>query len=206
MNELKVGFGDLTASELHTFGGSVHHALSTGNGLIYFGTVDPPPADVLIATTNYGDALALQDSVSATETRKAYRKALINILQRVAASCELIADGNRQMLVDSGFELRKTPEHSHLPPAKPENLRLKAGPLSGGIVAKVSPVIHADSYELQTTADPVGGPWSASTTHTNSQNMAKTGLTPLTMIYARVRAVGSNGPGEWSDVAQVAVL
>ncbi len=206
MNELKTGFGRKSADGLRTFGGSVHHALSTGDGLTYFATVDPTPADVLTATTNYGDALDLADSKNATQARASTRKELIHVLQRVAADCELIADGNRMMLVASGFELRKAPEHSHLPPAKPGNLRLKAGPLSGGIVAKVAPVTHADSYEMQTTADPVNGPWSASTPHTNSQNMAKTGLTPLTRIYVRVHAIGANGPGEWSDVAQVAVL
>ncbi len=98
------------------------------------------------------------------------------------------------------------PEHSHLPPVKSENLHLKAGPIFGGIVAKVAKVEHADSYELETTGAPVNGPWSASSTHTNSQHMSKTGLTPLTMIYARVRAIGANGPSEWSDVAQVVVL
>ncbi len=33
MNELKTGFGNLKDNDLRTFGGSVHHALSTGDGL-----------------------------------------------------------------------------------------------------------------------------------------------------------------------------
>ncbi len=206
MNELKVGFGEMPDDPLHTLGLSVHTALSTGQGAIHFAAVSPTAAAVLTAANNFGDTLALENSPSATATRKARRAELINELQRVAASCELIANGNREKLAFSGFQFRKTPEYTHLPPAKPDNLRVKAGPLSGGIVAKVSPVDRAESYELQTTGDPVAGPWSASASYTNSQKMEKTGLTPLTRVYTRVRAISSNGPGEWSDIAEVVVL
>jgi hypothetical protein len=206
MNELKVGFENTPDDQLHTFGLAVHTALSTGDGAVHFANVSPTAAAVLTAAQAFGSALALEDSPSATVTRRARRAELINVLQRVAASCELIADGNREKLAFSGFEFRKTPVQTDLPPAKPENLRLKAGPLSGGIVAKVSPVDRAESYELQTTSDPVDGPWSSATPQTNSQKLEKTGLTPLTRAYARVRAISSNGPGEWSDIAEVVVL
>ncbi len=206
MNELKIGFVRMPVHELSGLAHGVSHALTTLPGSADFASVNPPAAAIMTAISEYDAALALETSKSATQLRKARRKDLINILQRVAASCELIANGDRVMLSHSGFEFRKKTERTHFPPAKPENLRLKTAPLSGGIIAKVEPVASAGSYEMQTTADNINGPWSPSSTHTNSQNMTKTGLPPLTIIFVRVRAIGSNGPSEWSDIAQIAVL
>ena len=76
-----------------------------------------------------------------------------------------------------------------------------AGDLDGEIDVQHDPVSGAKTYEVQlTTVDPVAGPWVTKCTPTTSRCSIQN-LTSGQRVWVRSRALGVNGPGNWSDPA-----
>jgi hypothetical protein len=119
----------------------------------------------------------------------------------VAKAVESEAKGDPVMLAASGYPLASEGVVSSGPPGQVKNLSLTAGDNPGRLDVGFDPEDLAKTYEVQiTTVDPVNGPW---VTHC-SQTASKceiTGQTSGQRLWARARAIGSNGPGAWSDPA-----
>ena len=119
----------------------------------------------------------------------------------VAKAVESEAKGDAVMLAASGYPLAADSTASTQPPGQVKNLALTAGDNPGTLDATFDPEDFAKAYELQiTTVDPVAGPWVTHCSQTASR-CEITGQTSGQRVWARARAIGSNGPGPWSDPA-----
>lgn len=109
-------------------------------------------------------------------------------------------------------------EHPHLleafgvPPEKvrksntpiltsPGNVRVVHGKVSGEIVLRVEPVKGAKSYDISCCiGDPsIEANWRHCGVGTRASHLVAEGLTPGTVYWFRVRAIGANGKGPWSQ-------
>jgi hypothetical protein len=117
----------------------------------------------------------------------------------VAAAVESEAKGDAVMLTASGYPLAADPVQTTTPPAQVQNLNVTAGDDDGELDATWDPTTLAKSYEVQTAAAPAG-PWTTAAQPTASR-ASLPGLTSGQRGWVRVRAIGSKGPGAWSDVA-----
>ena len=82
----------------------------------------------------------------------------------------------------------------------PQELATSMNENPGAIDWQCHPEAGADFYELETTVDPVHGPWLRQESSTRSRGTI-TGLPSGTRIYLRVRANGARGAGPWSEVS-----
>ena len=114
--------------------------------------------------------------------------------------------GDPSMLEATGYELRNPIIRSGvngLPDAPV--LTLKRGKVSGVILASVKREKNVGAFEVQVAiGDPnVPANWKTAVTSKNARSIAINDLTPGTLYYFRVRAIGSKGPGAWSDIASI---
>jgi hypothetical protein len=82
----------------------------------------------------------------------------------------------------------------------PQELTTSMGDNEGELDWSVQPVRGAATYEIETTANPVTGPWKRQESSTRSSGTI-TGLPSGVRHYVRVRANGPKGPGPWSDIS-----
>jgi hypothetical protein len=120
-----------------------------------------------------------------------------------------VANGDPVIVEKSGFPSYQTGQPADpTPPAAPSDLRLRAGDLSGEIVARYRPAREKSFNEVQKcTGDPA--------VEANWEHAAMVGggkatigsLTPGALIWIRVRTCGLKGVmGAWSDPAQIRVV
>ena len=206
MNELNVGFSEYSGAALKQKAQLVITTLSSAPGDGYF----PSPVPTLAALQTAVDALDAALGTESTQANRALRESaretVINLLQQLAPNLETTANGDMAKLAATGFDLRKKPVRSTGPTPVPQNVRVRTTGTSGEAFVKCSAVALADAYELEHTLDPVDGPWVDGATFTSSQDMLLAGLTRGKDYYFRVRAIGSNGPSGWSDVATMMVV
>jgi hypothetical protein len=142
--------------------------------------------------------------------RQALREELTGMLQDLAPYLVFIAQGDDLALQSTGFELRHDPvpiDHSH-PPTAPEGLRLQRGYASGDLDVRVTKVLGAASYEVQsTTGDPNDeANWHQALISATCSHMVLHHLTPLQTHWVRVRGIGTAGYGHWSTPSSIVVL
>lgn len=104
-------------------------------------------------------------------------------------------------LATTGFEMRKPRTTTDAPVAAPQNVRLRSTGTSGEVQLLCDPSERAKSYEVQYTLDPVNGPWTDAGTFGSTRGIIIGGRTRGKDYWMRIRAIGSNGPGAWSDPA-----
>jgi hypothetical protein len=84
------------------------------------------------------------------------------------------------------------------------NLHAATGDSPGEVDVNWNSVDGARSYEIQTAPDPTAGPWAFKDNSTKSK-ATLSGLTSASRIWVRVRAIGANDKGGWSDPAETVV-
>jgi hypothetical protein len=132
------------------------------------------------------------------------REVLVNLLRLLCAYVNLTANGNRAMLLSSGFNISKDREPSII--TKPENLKIENGLSSGELLLSVSAVKGAYAYLHEYTTDATLAPQSWVSSTTTASKALLDNLQPGTLYYCRVGAVGANGQLLYSDAASRMVI
>ena len=202
MNKLNTGFSKLSENDFDNKAQAIVAAL-TGNA--NFLTTTPPLATITTSISAYQAALALPAGQPRDAQVAATRTTLSTQLEQLARGLELTPSVTDAMLATSGFDMRKDPAFTGEPVAAPGNMRLKQTGVSGVVQVMCDAVTRAQAYELQYTLDPNAGPWTDGGTFASTRGIGMTGLTRGKDYWARIRAVGPNGPGAWSDPATILV-
>jgi hypothetical protein len=132
------------------------------------------------------------------------------MLRRLAPYLELQANGDRDALATTGFELRgDAPRATPVsPPPAPSDFRVTHGPRSGTLDVHVARVDSAVSYEVATsTGDPTADTgWAHALTATSGMHMIVDSLTPAQTVWVRARALNSTGYGAWTKPQYIIVV
>ena len=196
--KISLSYRKLNAPKLYQFASFVHHQVSTHT------TEFPAPSPTM---TDLNDALQelLTDIKNAGDGGRVMREALnvskatvITKLDRLKNYIVFTADGDRQVAVLSGFPFTKTPSRRTLgDPGTPE---LAYNGQQGEMLMKIKAVAGAQSYLHQYTADPMLQNESWTSMSCTSASCKIAGLTPGTVYYFRVVAVGTHDQVAYSSI------
>jgi hypothetical protein len=198
---LVLGFNNFSGADLSAFAAAVITAM-TGNA--YFPTPLPAIADVQQLLTDYNTAAAAAESRdrNAVVTKTLARLALIEGLQNLGRYCMSTANGNRQMLESSGYQLSKKGNGQPTPemPA-PANLQLTDGPLPYSVGAAVdgNPLFKSLTFQYSET-DPATGTNVWISEFTTATSYIFFNLKSATRYWFRVVAVGTRNQVKFSDI------
>ena len=157
---------------------------------------------------------AVQDALTRDTTKILLRdkawEYLIHQLLDLVPFVEMIAKGDVNILMSSGFDLCKERTHTGSTRTSleaPAGFTVKRSELEGELVAHVAKLQGAGSYELQIAeGDPTNEEnWHQYAIFTNGSKMVITGLTPGHRVSVRVRGINAAGPGAWSDTVTLIV-
>lgn len=135
------------------------------------------------------------------EARDNAKAAVGQAMKELAFYVNTVANGNREILASSGFELVPDRVSSKVP-GIPYNVRLLDGNVSGEMRFVFGALQAAWEYEYcyATSVDEHGVPeWGETIRTTNSRLNYIQELTPGERVYARVRARNNKGAGDWSE-------
>lgn len=204
-----VDFSDYKAAVLTPAARRVHERMTENAAT--FGSPPLSMADFGLLVDAYEARLVARKSRSSADVL-AYRTTRAELevwLGKLGHYVNSVAKGDAQVCEKSGFPTygtRSMPDVT--PPAAPADLRLRHGPVSGGILARCKPARRPSSNEVQLcTGDPTD---EAAWRHHGFFLGAKVlieGLTPGVVVWVRIRTAGLKGVmGAWSDPAQIRVL
>lgn len=176
----------------------------TGNA--HFPTPTPTLAALQTAFDAFQEALVKAGTGNRVDIaeKNAAREVLVNLLRLLCAYVNLTANGNRAMLLSSGFSISKDREPVII--SKPENLKIENGLSSGELLLSVSAVKGAYAYLHEYTTDATLTPDSWVSTTTTASKALLDNLQPGTLYYCRVGAVGANGQLLYSDASSRMVI
>ena len=170
-------------------------------------TPSPALAGVTTAINDFSTAIAnaANGGRDLTAIKNAKRAALGALLRELAAYVSVACKGNMPDLLSSGFPIQKpnrTPVGVLPAPATPV---LSLGSRTGELVASTPPIPNGYTYNWRVAL--VSAP-----THyvqreqTTAASDVFEDLTPGQIYLVDVNVVGSAGPSDWSDAAQLMVV
>ena len=111
-------------------------------------------------------------------------------------------------LLDVGFSVKQPSGKKNAPAnaslVRPENPRVKHGEISGKMVLRCTPTDGAAIMDVEMTEDPsTESSWIHVNYYTHASKMEVTGLQPGKKYYFRIRNIGGNGPGPWSELVSL---
>lgn len=136
---------------------------------------------------------------TATKRKQAARKAAEMALTTLASLAASVAQGNAAVILDTQMPLRRKRTPVGRLPA-PGDLRAEPSDFEGACDLTWELVKGSSVYEVEYRLQEDSAPWQRSVIVTASKARVS-GLTPGALYYFRVRAIGTAGPGTWSDVA-----
>jgi len=202
MAKVKVGLKNASREQIADKIDTVKTAM-TGNA--NFTTPNPSLATLGTAGTTLRTKIAaiataqanLQTAVADAD---AAATAAINLLNQEAAYVDTTSGGDAVKIQSSGFDVASAGGPIHM--TEVTNLGAAVGDSPGEIDLNWNPVPGAKSYEIQTSTDPnTLSSWAFKDNSTKSK-MTLSGLTSASRIWVRVRAIGANEKGGWSDPAE----
>ena len=129
-----------------------NHIIDKIDGNPHFADVQPLLPALRESTTTYTATLAKAQSGSkeATAHKNQARAALIAVLKQIAARVQAISDGDKTLILSSGYDVnKKWSKVGSL--GKPSNFRLQQGSNKGSIYLVCDPIAGAGIYEVEYT-------------------------------------------------------
>lgn len=199
MKTLNRGFSPLSNEDLYSQGTLIVSGVGANAKFSGLSAKLPP---ITAAVQALGSAM-LQPAGPVREANLASARAtLIELLQLLADSLELVSGVTEADLAGTHFVLRKTATHTSAPPDAPQNVRLKSTGITGQLQITMGKVPRAVFYEVEWAFDPVAGPWTMVPAFSSTRGMVLEGLTRGKDYFVRVRAVATGqNRGPWSDIA-----
>lgn len=152
-------------------------------------------------TANNAYEEALSELASLKSARDAATDELRDEVDLFAKAAAKESKGDPTMLQAIGFELASSTTTPAQLPGKPQNMVITAGDLDGTVDMSCDPPEFALTYEWQiTTVDPTNGPYTTKDQGSPSHTTVNS-LTSGQRVWGRVRAIGTKGPGPFSDPA-----
>jgi len=203
MNKFKLELQKKTVQEKLALG-ATHTTSMTGNTNYPVASRVPTDAQLATAQAELDTANAEVDAAEVVwkqkiQVRDAKEEVWDAVITSRAGFCEALTPNDLAALASTGFPLRGAPTPIGDLVA-PTNLVAAASDHEGEVELSCKTVAGASSYEWQCKVHQDAGTWTAIKTST-TRRITVTGLTPGTMYAFRVRAIGSAGPGPWSDEA-----
>ena len=170
-------------------------------------TPSPALAAITTAINDFSVAInnAADGGTTLTAIKKAKRSALCTLLRHLASYVHVACNADMAALLSSGFPIQKptrTPAGILPAPATPV---LKTGSRTGDLVAITSPVQNAYAYNWRVALSSAPGDYEQEIQAT-AASVTFSGLTPGELYLVDVNALGSAGPSDWSDVAELMVV
>ena len=169
----------------------------------------PAPLPVLADVTSARNAFlaavnAGKNGPAGVIARKQLRAQLVAQLRALALYVQQACNGDPVVLLSSGYPAHKAHQPSGLLPA-PANLRLARGKVSGQLKVRSNVVARAGSYQWRYATAAAPTAWTL-VDPTLAASITLDGLVPGTQYVVQARAVGSNGPSDWSNAASLMVV
>jgi hypothetical protein len=202
MNKLNSGFSRVRDEDLDNKAAAIIAAL-TGN--TNFPTPVPTLATLSASLAAFQTALALTKGQARDAQVEQTRAILTTQLDQLARNLELTTGVTDAALATTGFDIRQAGARTGAPVDAPANLRAKATGTMGSVQLLCDPVNRGKSYEAQYALDANAGPWTDAGTFGSTRKIIISGLTRGKDYYFRVRAIGPDGAGGWSDTATIMV-
>jgi hypothetical protein len=203
MAKVRTNASKMSLSQLQAAVGNVITKM-TGNA--NFATPNPPLATMSsLLADSQTKAAAYVAAVNAAEQvmteRDLAKKALADAYELLAAYVQNQSAGDEVVILSSGYDVRGTPIPVG-PIGQVLNLSVTEGDGPGMLDTQWDPTKGATGYEvaLTTGADPATATYTQVALPTGSKTTL-TGQTSGTRVWIKVRAIGSEGPGPWSDPA-----
>lgn len=199
--KVALGFARLSDGDLDGFADTVWKGLTD-----YAGDYPTPPVTLVNLLAQLNDfrdkiAAAAVGGKADTAAKDASRQTLLGMLQQLALYVEMMANGDREMLLRSGFQARST-ERQRLPLEKPTGVTI-TNDGEGVLNVQVDPVKNCSMYEGRAKVDDDASEWMPSVFTGDSRKIRFEGLTPGAMYTIQIRALGgSTGMSDWSDPSQ----
>ena len=202
MASIVTGLTRMTDVQVIQFAKKVHTALG-GNSNVPAPNPPLPKLQHLIATAE-GSMDGYETEKAVLRNKKNLRdeamKALCNGLRLEADTVQAATNGDPDRMETTGFRAGKRPSPVGIP-AQVSRLVLEAGPTEGTLKASWKPVRGVKAYEMETSPDPIGAnTWTYKGTVTKAKATINNFVSG-TRIWLHVRAIGTAGPGPWSDPA-----
>jgi hypothetical protein len=187
-NRLTTGFISLTDANFETKAESIFNSM---NGNPNFPSPVPAMGTVEDAVQAYSTALTAAQSRDKNDVavKNQKRGELTVLLIQLASSVMAVANGDKTMLISSGFDLAKEGETTPL--QKPENIQVVEGINPGELIVSVRAVKGARSYVHQYTQDPVTAESQWVQSYTTTSKYTFKNLDASKKYWCRVAAVGA---------------
>jgi hypothetical protein len=168
----------------------------------------PVPALADVATVRNAFVAAVNAAKSggsiAVIARKQLRAQLVAMLRSLALYVQQNCKGDPLILLGSGYPAQKTRQPAGLLPA-PTNLRLARGTISGQLKVRCKKVLLAGSYQWRYATAAAPTAWTQ-VDPTLSASILLSGLVRGTEYVVQVRALGTQGPSDWSVASTLMVV
>ena len=137
------------------------------------------------------------------------RDVLTTELKRLVTYLELVADADVNILMSTGYDMRKDPAHNpnnDLLPA-PNDFRVTQGIKSGSLDVHISRLAGAGSYEVQLAkADPnIESNWQHALSSINGSHILLENLIVGQTYWVRIRGINSTGSGAWTAPIKIVI-
>jgi hypothetical protein len=173
-------------------------------------TVYPSPVPTLQALRMAGDAFAaaIHDNDGGTKAvlhRDEVRETAEELLRDLAAYVQHACRGDLLRLSSSGFPAQRQRAASVTQPIPaPTGVKVSNGNASGRVLARCARVRHARLYQWRYATAQAPTEWILGEA-LSTVACTLTGLAPATEYLLQVRALGTRGASDWSDIATLIV-
>ena len=194
-----MGYKKQTDAQLAASAGAVIKGL-TGNPAFPNPAVDLKDAQAALDELNVAIAGQPNGGLAGTALKNKKRTEMIAVLNKLGHYVQDHCGGDLSAVVNAGFNVANF-TRSPIPLDKPSVASVDFGNTTQ-LVLNLNRVRRARLYEVEYAAmDANGtmGPWQRGESSTRSRGINVAGLTPWTTYHFRVRAIGVNGPTDWSD-------